>query len=132
MFSAEDFQDKVLTCRDCGKNFTFTAGEQAFYASKGLSNTPGRCSDCRAARRSQSNNSQRAPREQYETTCSACGNPTVLPFVPRDERPVYCSDCYQTQRSSRPRREEGRSFGGNFSGGRGSRDRGGERQKSRW
>ncbi|MBE5787454.1 MAG: zinc-binding protein, partial [Clostridiales bacterium] len=26
------YQDKTLTCRECGQEFTFTASEQAFYA----------------------------------------------------------------------------------------------------
>jgi CxxC-x17-CxxC domain-containing protein len=40
-----------LTCRDCGKQFTFTAGEQEFYQTRGFSD-PTRCADCRAARKS--------------------------------------------------------------------------------
>ena len=32
------FEDKVLICRDCGREFTFTAGEQEFYAEKGFQN----------------------------------------------------------------------------------------------
>ena len=45
------YQDKTLTCRECGQEFTFTASEQAFYAEKGFQNEPGRCPACRAARR---------------------------------------------------------------------------------
>src|SRR5258708_16369790 len=44
--------DITLTCRDCGQAFTFTSGEQDFYASRGFSE-PTRCADCRAARKSQ-------------------------------------------------------------------------------
>ena len=46
--------DRTLTCRDCGQTFTFTAGEQAFYAERGYSE-PQRCSACRAARKAQRN-----------------------------------------------------------------------------
>lgn len=42
--------DRNLTCRDCGKTFTFTAGEQEFYASRGFSE-PLRCGQCRAERK---------------------------------------------------------------------------------
>ncbi len=42
-----EFQDKVITCCDCGKEFTFTAGEQEFYQLKGLTNEPKRCKECR-------------------------------------------------------------------------------------
>ena len=45
------FEDKTLVCRECGKEFVFTASEQQFYADKGFQNEPGRCPACRAARR---------------------------------------------------------------------------------
>jgi len=44
-----DYVDKTLTCLDCGAEFTFSASEQEFFASKGFTNEPGRCPDCRAA-----------------------------------------------------------------------------------
>src|SRR5437762_11008830 len=45
------YADKVLTCRDCGQSFVFTVGEQEFFASRGFTNDPSRCRDCRSARR---------------------------------------------------------------------------------
>lgn len=129
MMSNEGYSDRILTCRDCGQDFTFTAGEQAFYASRGLTNDPGRCPSCRAARRS-GGGGMSAPRprqstgEYYETTCADCGRPTSVPFIPREDRPVYCSDCFQMHR---PARSGGRSSYGNssggYGGGRGGRDR---------
>jgi len=53
------FTDKTLTCRDCGATFTFTAGEQEFYAEKGFQNEPTRCKDCRNARKNNRGNSSR-------------------------------------------------------------------------
>ncbi|MEG0306704.1 MAG: zinc-ribbon domain-containing protein [Clostridium sp.] len=47
--------DKKLTCRDCGNEFVFTEGEQAFYAEKGFENEPTRCVDCRRARKAERN-----------------------------------------------------------------------------
>ena len=44
--------DRTLTCRDCGQEFTFTAGEQAFYTERGFSE-PQRCPSCRSARKAQ-------------------------------------------------------------------------------
>ena len=41
------FEDKTLVCKECGKDFVFTAGEQEFYAEKGFENEPARCRDCR-------------------------------------------------------------------------------------
>ena len=46
-----EFQDKILTCRDCGAQFVFSAGEQEFFRQRGFENEPTRCPDCRAARR---------------------------------------------------------------------------------
>ena len=44
-------QDKTLSCKDCNADFTFTVGEQEFYAEKGFTNEPTRCPDCRKARK---------------------------------------------------------------------------------
>lgn len=46
-----DMLDKTLTCKDCGMNFIFTAGEQEFYKEKGFDNEPKRCPECRRARK---------------------------------------------------------------------------------
>ncbi len=46
------YSDEMLTCVDCGTSFPFTASEQQFFASKGFTNKPSRCSECRAARKS--------------------------------------------------------------------------------
>ena len=48
------YQDKTISCRDCGEPFVFTAGEQEFYAQKGFTNEPTRCANCRRARKSTS------------------------------------------------------------------------------
>lgn len=45
--------DKPLTCKDCGMEFIFTEGEQAFYKEKGFENEPQRCPDCRKAKKNQ-------------------------------------------------------------------------------
>jgi len=44
-------EDKILKCKECGQEFTFTAGEQEFYAQKGFQNQPARCGPCRRARK---------------------------------------------------------------------------------
>ncbi len=104
------YTDQTLTCRDCGQSFTFTAGEQEFYASRGLLNTPGRCPSCRAARKSSGGYSSgqtsdrgysdRAPRQMHEARCDSCGGVARVPFVPRGDKPVYCSDCFSKMRSA--------------------------------
>jgi len=45
--TTNNFEDKTLTCVNCSKDFTFTAGEQEFYAEKGFTNEPKRCETCR-------------------------------------------------------------------------------------
>ncbi len=84
------FEDKTLVCKDCGEEFVFTAREQEFYESKGFENEPQRCKPCRDKRKS----AARAPREMHEAVCNACGGVARVPFIPRDDRPVYCSECF--------------------------------------
>jgi CxxC-x17-CxxC domain-containing protein len=105
--------DQTLYCRDCNQEFTFTVGEQEFYASRGLTNTPSRCPECRAARkqsggyqsrgggRSQGGFGQREDRPMYSATCASCGKEAQVPFQPREDRPVYCKDCYQPRENQR-------------------------------
>lgn len=50
-----EMSDKTLQCKDCGKDFVFTEGEQAFYKEKGFDNEPQRCMDCRKARKQRNN-----------------------------------------------------------------------------
>lgn len=93
--------DKTLTCRDCGAEFVFTEGEQAFYLQKGFTNEPTRCPSCRAARKSsRSEGSSSGTREMFPAVCAQCGKATQVPFQPRTDRPVYCSECYAAQRGS--------------------------------
>ena len=94
------FEDKTLTCRECGAEFVFTASEQQFYADKGFQNEPGRCPSCRAARR-QANGQNRGDRPMFDVVCDHCGRPTQVPFQPRGDRPVYCRECFDAQRQSR-------------------------------
>lgn len=92
--------DQTLTCQDCGTNFTFTESEQQFFAEKGYTNAPGRCPDCRRARREGGGGSRSRDRVMTDITCSACGKPAQVPFVPRGDRPVYCSECHTKQQAS--------------------------------
>jgi len=86
--------DKTLVCRDCGQEFTFTTGEQEFYQSHGLQNEPGRCPECRTARRKERRGGSGQPRQMYNVVCASCGQETTVPFEPREGRPVYCKECY--------------------------------------
>lgn len=91
------FKDRVLRCADCGSSFVFTAREQAFYQERNFSE-PRRCPACRAARKSGQPGNERGnrpPRQMYDVVCADCGKPTQVPFQPRNDRPVYCKDCYE-------------------------------------
>jgi CxxC-x17-CxxC domain-containing protein len=91
------YEDRALTCRDCAEEFIFSAGEQAFYASKSLVNDPQRCPSCRAAAKRARTNE--GPREFHAAICGACGGQAVVPFAPRNDRPVYCSSCFDKVRA---------------------------------
>jgi CxxC-x17-CxxC domain-containing protein len=110
--------DLTLTCSDCGSEFTFTESEQEFFQSKGFSN-PSRCPDCRAARKAARNSgssygsSSYGERQMYPAVCAQCGKDTQVPFQPRGDKPVYCSDCYRAQQgtsSSYSSRSGGRRY----------------------
>jgi CxxC-x17-CxxC domain-containing protein len=91
-----DFTDKQLQCVDCGKDFIFSAEEQEFFAEKGYTNEPKRCVACRQARRSArgEGGDNRSSVKKYPAICAECGQPTEVPFEPRQGRPVYCSNCF--------------------------------------
>ena len=90
------YEDKTLVCKECGKEFVFTAGEQEFYAERGFQNEPQRCKACRDARK----NAARGPREYFTATCAACGGEAKVPFEPKTDRPLYCSDCFAKMREN--------------------------------
>ena len=97
------FEDKSLQCVECGATFTFTAGEQEFYSTRGLQNEPKRCPQCRQARKAERSGGSgaRAPRQMFPAVCAQCGKETEVPFEPRGDRPVYCSDCFNKVRGAK-------------------------------
>ena len=105
-------EDQRIKCVDCGEEFLFTAGEQAFYRQHGLSHTPNRCKRCREARKggpggrggrgTQAEGERRGSpsrsREMHAAVCSECGAETMVPFLPTSGRPIYCRDCFQSHK----------------------------------
>ena len=108
--------DQTLQCRECGVDFIWTEGEQEFFQQKGLTNPPSRCPSCRAARRASGGGggggggggyggggggggyggrSSSGPRQLFEVPCASCGQTARVPFQPRGDKPVYCSDCFR-------------------------------------
>ncbi len=101
-------EDKSITCVDCGEEFLFTAGEQAFYRERGLTNEPTRCKACREKRKTGRGGSGggggggslsgRPEKQMYPATCSQCGRDTEVPFMPTSGRPVLCRDCFNASK----------------------------------
>jgi CxxC-x17-CxxC domain-containing protein len=92
------FEDKTLVCRDCGAEFTFTAGEQEFYQERGLLHPPSRCPQCRAQKRGGERRAPSGERRMYPIICAECGREATVPFEPRTDRPVYCRECFDKRR----------------------------------
>ena len=106
------YVDRTLTCVDCGVGFIHSAADQEYYLQKGFASDPKRCTTCRASRRATRDGApdvrdiggprgyergdDRAQREYFAVLCSSCGNQAQVPFKPRMDRPVYCSDCFRT------------------------------------
>lgn len=108
------YVDRTLNCVDCGVEFIHSAADQEYYAQKGFVSDPKRCTSCRASRRAARDGGydardiggprgyergdDRPDREYFAVVCSSCGNQAQVPFRPRMDRPVYCSDCFRTVR----------------------------------
>ncbi len=96
------FEDRTLLCRDCGKQFTWKASDQDFFAQKGYS-APGRCKDCRYKRKAQAEGFQGAShRREYDITCSKCKNTGKVPFEPSTKQSLLCTGCFINQRATKP------------------------------
>jgi CxxC-x17-CxxC domain-containing protein len=102
------YSDKQLACVDCGAEFTFSSGEQERFAQLGFTNEPKRCGPCRAAKKAAGGGGGGGrfggggggggQREMHDVVCAQCGKPARVPFQPRGDRPVYCSDCFGARR----------------------------------
>ncbi len=115
------YQDKTITCIDCGADFTFTSDEQEFYASHQLGHEPKRCKPCREKRKSMprgggpgmrrpgggsmgpagdggAGGPRRELRARFKIICDACGKEDEVPFQPREGREVYCRTCFAERR----------------------------------
>ncbi len=96
------YEDRNLTCVECDSEFVFSADDQEFHSERGYQE-PKRCPSCRQARRGGGyggggGGGYGGPRQMYDATCASCGQPAQVPFQPRQDRPVYCSDCFSKER----------------------------------
>ncbi len=105
------YVDRTLVCVDCAVEFIHSAADQEFYVQKGFASDPKRCASCRSSRRAARDTGydareyggprgyergdDRAAREFFAAICTRCGNQAQVPFKPRMDKPVYCSDCFR-------------------------------------
>lgn len=100
------YTDKSLTCMECNAEFAFSAEDQEYYATRGFQNEPKRCPSCRQARkagRQGGGGYGSGERQMYPAVCGDCGQETEVPFQPREDRPVYCRDCFSKRSPARDR-----------------------------
>ena len=99
------YEDRSLTCVECGNAFVFSADDQQYHAEKGYTNEPKRCTSCRQARRADRGGGFGGgmPREMHAITCAQCGAEAEVPFLPRGDHPAYCNDCYRQNRDTQRR-----------------------------
>jgi CxxC-x17-CxxC domain-containing protein len=100
-----DYQDRSISCVDCGEHFTWTTGEQVFFHDKGLKNEPKRCKPCKHAKNdrlaaiSLAQSTGAKQRIEVIVNCAQCHEQTTVPFYPSQGRPVYCRSCFVASRA---------------------------------
>ena len=73
-------EDRPVYCNECFPNHkpTFSKGGSRFG---------------RRSRFGRGSRNER-PREMFPATCGDCGNECKVPFKPKEDRPVYCNECF--------------------------------------
>ncbi|MCH8919544.1 MAG: zinc-ribbon domain containing protein [Chloroflexi bacterium] len=99
------YDDRNLTCVECNSEFVFSADDQQFHAEREYQE-PKRCPSCRQAKRAGGGGGGGGyggggSRQMYDAVCADCGSACQVPFLPTQDRPVYCSDCFSKHKPSR-------------------------------
>jgi CxxC-x17-CxxC domain-containing protein len=95
-----DFEDRHLQCTTCGADFLWAAGEQQFFAERGLDHLPKRCPACKRRRHAKRVEAGDGAQSTFEAQCSNCGRRTTVPFRPSTGRPVFCRSCFEHRRQA--------------------------------
>ncbi|MTV49796.1 zinc-binding protein [Heliobacillus mobilis] len=93
------FEDKLLICKECGSEFTFSTSEQEDFSVKGYTNSPGRCGACRESRKARIGKQALISQTRYPSVCAECGSQTTVPFKPLGHKPIYCCNCYGSKKA---------------------------------
>ena len=108
------YDDRDLTCVECNSEFVFSADDQQYHAERGYED-PKRCPSCRQAKRAGGGGygggsgygggggggGYGGSRQMHDATCADCGSACQVPFMPTQDRAVYCSDCFSKHKPSR-------------------------------
>lgn len=127
-------KDTTLTCMDCGGEFPFTVQDFQWFMQHKEYTTPTRCLPCRKRRKEERerlarevedegreidspvdpstdtvSSTAKAEKPRTEVTCSGCGKQTTVPFVPRNNAPLYCQDCYKSRKQNTQKKAWGKN-----------------------
>ena len=86
-----NFQDKKLTCQECGMEFVWDASEQAYFAKKGFKEIPKRCRACREKRKIER---EKEKEKEKEITCAKCGKKATTASETGEDEETICMDCF--------------------------------------
>lgn len=88
-------QDRTLQCKDCGKDFIWTSGEQDFFASKGFTTPPVRCPEDRKKRKQGLGQKSEMVNQLFKIVCSNCQKESDVSFQPRNPMGILCAQCFE-------------------------------------
>ena len=89
----EPRQDKPVYCNEC-----FPKHKPAPRGGSGGGRFGGRGGGRGGDRGGSRGGFNRGPREMHKATCGDCGKDCEVPFEPRQDKPVYCSECFQSHK----------------------------------
>lgn len=84
---------QARTCRNCQSAFTVEPDDFGFYEKMGVL-PPTHCPDCRMKHRLLWRNE----RTFYKQSCDLCGKSIVTIYHPRHPAPIYCFECYHSDK----------------------------------
>ena len=88
--------DRPVYCSDCFRqNKPQDSGSDRYSRNDRESRYSRNDRESRYSRNDRSSRSRDDRKESATVTCADCGTECQVPFVPKTDRPVYCSDCFR-------------------------------------